>query len=352
MVILAGCGRLAFDPRHDATDAAPDVPNRAFISTASRPGGFGGTAAADDICAGEAGNAGLSGTFVSFIASAAVPDPRSRLVGSSGYVLVDGTPIGNTVESMLDSLEVFNPIWKQVDGTPLVGNASTWTGANQNGFHVPAETCNDWQDSSGAVMGTGNNVHNASWAGGSSVTCDNNRRFLCLEVGHVTTVAAVPSTGRLTFITVGKRTTALDVTDADTLCNTEATAAGFPGTYRAALTTSTASLASRFVVDSRPFIRLDGTFVAPGDVFFTGMNLTSMVHQLSDGSYTRESFWTGVTTSPQTTSGTGQTCNDWMSAGMATDAPSGQPSHTVGSAFWSALLNTCDTRLHFLCVQE
>lgn len=353
MVILAACGRLSFDEARPDTPDGSDRANRAFITATNLPGGFGGTAAADAVCASEARGAGLTGSFVSFVASAAVPDPRARLTGSSGYVLVDGTPVGNTAESMLDGLEVFNPITMLADGTQLTGNAqATWTGTDQNGLYTPTQTCNDWQASTTAFMATGNNVHNSSWAGGSAVACDNSRRFLCLETGHVASVAPVSMTGRLAFLTVGKRTTALDVTDGDMMCSTEATAAGFPGTYRAALTTSTASIESRFVVDARPFIRFDGTFVAPGDVFFTGMNLTSFVNQLSDGTYTRDSFWSGVTASPQTTSPTGQTCNDWMSVAMGADAPSGQPSHTLGSAFWSALLNNCDTRLHFLCVQE
>jgi hypothetical protein len=351
MVILTACGRLSFDEARP--DAAPATPNRAFVSIANQPGGFGGPAVADAVCAREARDAGLTGTFIAFMASAAMPDSRARLAGSSGYVLVDGTPVGNTAESMLDSLEVFNPISMQADGTQVVSNGqSTWTGANQIGVYQPSDTCNDWSDSTTTFTGAGNNVHNASWSGGSAVPCDNLRRFLCFEIGHVATVAAVPTSGRLVFITVGKRTSALDVNAADMMCSDEATAAGFPGTYRAALTTSTASVESRFVVDSRPFIRVDGTFVASGDTFFTFANLTSMVHQLSDGSYTKESYWTGVTTSPQATAATGQTCNDWTSFAMAADAPSGQPSHTLGQQFWSALLNTCDQRLHFLCVQE
>lgn len=355
MVVLTGCGRLAFDPgggATDAPDAAPDTPNRAFISSSNQPGGFGGTAAADAICANEAASAGLTGTFIAFVGSAAVPDPRARLAGSRGWVLVDGTPVGNTVESMLDAYEVFNPVAMLADGTPLLGSQSTWTGTNQNGFFDATTSCNDWLDSTPAFSGGGNNVRNASWSGGSSVACDSNRRIICFETGHVATVSAVAATGRLAFITVGKRTTALDIPGADAMCNAEATAAVLPGTYRAALTTSTASIESRYAVDARPFIRMDGTFVAPGDVFFTGMNLTSFVHQLSDGSYTRDSYWTGVATTPQATAPANQTCNDWMNMASASSTQGGQSSHTLGAQFWGAFTSACDARLHFLCVQE
>src|ERR1043165_2344302 len=74
MVILAGCGRLSFDEARPDGPNGSDRPNRAFISKANQAGGFGGPAVADAVCAQEARDAGLTGTFVSFVASSTMPD--------------------------------------------------------------------------------------------------------------------------------------------------------------------------------------------------------------------------------------------------------------------------------------
>jgi hypothetical protein len=354
IVILAGCGRVAFDARGDASmDTGPDRANRVFVTNALQPGGFGGLAVADATCAAEAAAAGLPGTFVAFLATAAMPDPRSRLAGSRGWALVDGTPVGTTVESMLDTFEVYNPLAMLADGTPLTGNATTWTGTSATGVYEPTQTCNDWMASTAGFVGCGNNVRNASWAGGAFVGCDNSRRFLCFETGHVADVAPVPSTGRLVFITVGKRMGAtLDISAADTMCSGEAASAGFPGTYRAAMSTTTTSIESRFTLDTRPFIRVDGTRIAAPSVFFTGMNLTSFGNQLSNGTYTTDNYYTGVESDPQTASTLATTCQNWASTNVGNTGQSGEPAQTLGSQFWGAVASTCDTRLRFLCVQE
>ncbi|HUS30968.1 MAG TPA: hypothetical protein VMZ53_20805 [Kofleriaceae bacterium] len=306
--------------------------------------------AADATCGSEAAAAGLPGTFVAFLTSSSVPDVRARFAGSRGWVLVDGTPVGTTMDAMLDQYAVLNAVDMLADGSRFASNQSAWTGMLEDGKVDTTATCNDWTTSSAAASGQGNVLRNATLAFGNPLPCDMPRHLICFEVGHRAEVAPIVSSGRLAFLTVAKRTPSTNVAAADALCNAEATAAGFPGTYLAALNTSTASIASRFVVDQRPWVRVDGTLASDPSAILTGGLLRSFVHQASDGSYVRRGFYTGVSSTPNVTSA--QTCMDWTSGNAMTNVPIGLPPHILGSQFWSWSTSGCDAQLSVLCMQQ
>ncbi len=123
---------------------------------------------------------------------------------------------------------------------------------------------------------------------GATWSCFQGAALFCFETGRTATVAPAPAPAgaRLGFVTRGARTQP-GLAAMDALCTTEATAAALPGTYRAAVATSTASVTSRFTLDDRPWHRPDGTLVARGAELFTPLtDQRSFFNQHADGGYT------------------------------------------------------------------
>ena len=138
----------------------------------------------------------------------------------------------------------------------------------------------------------------------------------------------------------------------DAVCTNDATAASLPGTYKAAVATATSSIASRFTLDSRPWVRVDGTIVADaGSAFFDGSVHRSFVHENADGAYP---FVGAVNTGgadPQTVGTIANTCDSWNSFSAAAFTTCGI-ADAVDATFWSNQMCTCNSVLPVLCLQE
>jgi len=347
MLILTACGRLSFDVSFDG--ATNDVPNRIFITDTLTAGNFGGVAFADQVCADEARLASLTGTFIAFV-SDATTSARDRIEGSRGWVRVDGTPIGDTPASMFDSLAIFGTANQTASGALLSGT-STWTGTDPRAS--PSANCVGWISNSASQDGDGNSVLNATFAGGNIQTCDLARRFVCLEVGHVATVVPRSVAGRIAFVSRMNRSTAINVTNADAICATEASTAGLPGMYKVALATTTTTIASRFTIDTRSWVRVDGTLIAAASDMFSGArDYDSVVNQHADGTYDNVAFWTGVSTAPDAASLLADTCVDWASVAASNAGTRGVSATANRLEMWRNSSNACDSTFHFLCMEE
>jgi hypothetical protein len=336
----------------DTMTDAGDRPNIVFVSTMFTTGGFGGLSAADAFCANDAAAAGLPGTFVAFLSTSTV-DARSRLAGSRGWVTPDGTPIADTVESMLDGNRVFNPADQFADGTRSAG-ISLWTGSSQAGRFAVA--CADWTTSAVSVSGNSSYLRSALISDGSTISCNANHRIRCFEVGHSAVVTPTVSAGRYVFVSATGRTSALGVAAMDNACNLEAQGAGLPGTYRVGVSTSTTPVSMRFTIDSRDWIRPDGTVIAGPTELFLGTNvLRSFAHQRADGTYVGPigSVWTGIATgeTPMSAPSTTTTCLDW-SAFASGGGAAGTPTTADGANLWSGSGASCNNGYNFLCLQQ
>lgn len=354
LVLVVGC-RIGFDDvLTDANGSSDDdvgasdafvAPNRVFVDTGTYSGSLGGLAGADSICATAATNAGLAGTFIALLSTSNV-NARDRLAGSRGWTLVDGTPIADTVESLFDQHALFNPIRLTAGGAPRV--AAPWSGSSVNGKTSTA-TCLDWTDGSFSEQGTSGDASSPR-LGGYTTSCNNQWSLYCFETGRVAFVAPPPRTGRVAFVSRYKRSSPDNIGTLDSVCQSEAAAAGLSGTFLVALTTSTASIASRFPADTRPWIRPDGTIVAKPTAALFQATLSSFVNQFADGQYVfEEAMWTGVSTSAEQTTGIDATCNDWSTAG-ATQSTAGAPDH-ANSNFWMGMGASCNNPYHVLCLE-
>jgi hypothetical protein len=338
-------------PADAGPDAMPLVPgaNRVFVSSTPVLGTFGGLAAADAICNADAAAAGLTGNFVAWLSTSTV-DARDRLAdGSRGWVRVDGLPVMDTVTAFLASNRMYNPINVHADGS--LAQTLVWTGTNGDGTHKVGLSCNDW--TSEFLDGTEGSVT----ASLPELTdywenyCIGTGSFLCFELGHYEVVVPPPppaDNARIAFVSTVKRTTP-GIAPLDAICAAEAASAGLPGSFLAAVPTSTASVASRFVIDSRPWRRVDGTLVAGPELLTDVDAYRSFVNQHADGVYTSELTLGGASNPTQL--GTAQdTCSNWssVSGGFYSLA---NTADTAG--FWAAFFFVpCNFPASVLCLQE
>src|SRR5213079_1746563 len=100
---------------------------------------------------------------------------------------------------------------------------------------------------------------------------------LCLELGHAVAVAPVVAVNlRVAF--VSNPTGAVGTAGLDAECQAEANAAALPGSYLAAVATTTGSIASRFALTTG-WRRVDGTQVsASAAAMFDGTTLVGVVN--------------------------------------------------------------------------
>jgi len=149
------------------------------------------------------------------------------------------------------------------------------------------------------------------------------------------TVGPPPTAGRLAFVTGAKRNSVTGLAGLDQMCQTEANAAGLGKTFLAAVATTTISIKSRFMLDARPWIRVDGTVIAStGDALFSGAPLRSFINQDAAGHYqTAVSFiWTGA---PNPGSVGTATCADWTSVAASVTGDTGRAGDADPVVVWN-----------------
>jgi hypothetical protein len=348
-----GQGTCALTVNGDAAVVATfePLPNRVFVTKNAVPGNFGGLAAADTLCTPTAPNAGMTGTFRAWLSTSTV-DAIDRVTGSRGWIRTDGAPVADTIADMVGG-RMLHPLDVDEAGMTIGVNTSAWTGSDESGRAGSIGHCTDWT----ATMGFGQE-HITAYAflpslGGVGSGCNSSNPIMCFEVGrNVTTVAPSPETGRHAFVTRGRLAGSSGVAAFDNLCASEATTASLSGTFRAAVATTTSSIASRFALDARPWVRMDGTRLSetPAGLFDT-IPLRSFVNQYADGVYGSNGVWLGAA-SPNAPGTPETTCNDWSSSTL-TLIPIGYP-FVVHAQFWggSVFANVCSDPWALLCLEE
>jgi hypothetical protein len=355
------CGRLDFNAvgrtgdaglSGDAGDGGADRPNVVFLTRNTFTSAQ--VATADKQCGDAATAAGVPGTFVAWVSTTSTA-AIDRLAGSRGWVRTDGFPVTDQPADLLAPTGMYNPII--VDERMLTVGApnGAWTGTDQTGHLSTNGNCGDWMMTTGTTDG-GDPVRASAvfTSTGGNYNCSAAMYLYCFEVGHVAVVRApsksLPPSVHRAFLSMPV------VADNgpgafDTQCTTDATNAGLPGTYLAAVATSTTSIASRFTADPRPVYRIDGTEIAPDLATFfnsaTGQ-LEAPVNQQADGTYVVAKFTTG-SQSPQALGDV--TCNDYTSPAMP--AWNGASDSVNTTQFWfSQGSASCNSALPVMCLQE
>ena len=144
------------------------------------------------------------------------------------------------------------------------------------------------------------------------------------------------------------------VAGADTLCQNEATTAGLTNgaNFKALLSTTSTSAASRFTLTSGAFVRPDGIKIADATKIATGSALDSGVWQNADGTYVpvhNVNVWTGSTT--PNVLGT-STCTDWTTNSNSFLGASGESSIT-NTGWWKSAFTgaNCGNQFSVYCLE-
>ena len=347
LLLLAGCGRIAFDARVDSTgDGAFANANRAFVSSFTLPGTFGSLSVPDDMCTAAAARAGHAGTYRAFLATSGA-SAQSRFAGSRGWVRVDGAPIADTIDELITG-KMFNTLDRDENNAQL--RTYVFTGTGPMGELV--QNCSDWT-AGPAIAAAGASIYPPpSLFAGNSGACTDPHNVYCFEVGNDTPLTPPATPGRLVFISNVRPINGLAAFDAQ--CMADAIAAGLPGAFRAAVATTTASISSRFKMDARTWRRVDGTSLATGADIFDGFELSSFINQKADGTYLPiENVWTGAT-GPHVVGTPSLTCDDWSPASFGSPG-AGLPHYVEVRYVWYAAPVTAGCAnglLPVLCLQE
>src|SRR5688572_1982047 len=247
------CGRIGFDRAHDGgagdTIVDPDAtlrPNVAFTTQQLYNGAFGGIATADAICANEASTAGLPGQFIALLSSSTV-NARDRLAGSRGWVSTTGMPIADQIDDLFSGGRALGVINHTAGGVELPNvQLFVWTAAAGDGTLDAAGTCSDWTSTTGNVRIGFYTRSSPGLTTTGTIACSMNAHLYCFEIGNSVVVTPLASSGRIAFVTQTAMTVATGRATFDAECQSDAAAASLPGTYLAAMATTTTTIASRF----------------------------------------------------------------------------------------------------------
>ena len=331
-------------------------PNVAFVTSTTQTGNMGGLAGADTICQNAANANSIPGTFKAYLSSSTV-NAITRLGTASGWVRVDGKPIANSASDFAAG-RFFYPLRITNAGVD-VGDAVAKTATI--GGVLTGTTCGDYTSTSGMIA-TGTTAGQSgmfSTFGGNS--CNTPTRMYCLGIDRAAVAQIVPPPAqRRVFVTTAPWTPGGGLASADALCQSEASGAGLPGTYRALLATKTASAASRFNASGPPWGRVDGALLAStGPATFGGSFWDTSPGVSANGSQIFGNFavWGGAA-NPTVIGTAGSTCSsaagNWDLTSAAGTGTGGRAGYSwIQGFFGSDTNNACNaTHIRLTCFQQ
>ena len=169
------------------SDAAPcsgPCSRYVFVTSVVRKGEFGGTAAADAICAqaAAAGDVRLRGrTFRAWL-SQAPTWAISRLTATTDakYARLDGEVVATKVVDFADGT-IDAPIDVDENGVRRPGS-NVWTGSSSTGAAMPND-CASWNTNATGATGTAGSTayEDGRWSQHVDLQCNQEARFYCIE---------------------------------------------------------------------------------------------------------------------------------------------------------------------------
>ena len=347
------------DGNADRTTRTSDW-NFMFVTSMSYGPIFGSVEAADAVCNAAALSAGLGGTFRAWLSTQAV-GARDRLQGARGWIRVDGIPFADSIDDIVNG-RLFSPPWIDENGADL-GDSEHWqvtTGTSPDGtYDGPSPegaisrggNCQDWMDPEADYQVGDIRTTTGLWTTGAVApsTCTVPFGLYCFGVDKAKPLTPVAVVGRRAFLSEGVLT-AGGVDGADMLCAGEAAAAGLSGTFKALVSTETASAASR--VTSSPdtvWVRLDGLRINPAGVdlldatrLLVPINVTSQLHYLD--------VWVAMGAGTPNSAPDVDACNSWNSVSIG-KMRDGLVSRT--SEWFSGIVDDCAQRpVHVYCLED
>ena len=354
-------------------------PNIMFTtSTLQSPASLQGLAGADALCMKLAANANpkLSGNYKAWLSTQTV-SAISRLGNASGWVRTDGKPVLNSISdlSLAYSGKLFYPPRLDENGhdlglgiDPLSPNEiiviTNTSLAGALPTYPALGNCGNFGSDDGSYVEVGYGTHNSGvFTQASQTFCTNPARLYCFGIDHQAQVSVTPAVGRHAFVSTANWLPGGGIAAADAVCQSDASAAKLPGTYKALLAPTGATAASRFnyAAGSPPWIRSDGIQVAPtASAFFTTTLFDASPNITADGAYYFgwNGVWSGAAT-PMTAGTNATNCVNWTSSSSSQIGITGAASDSLTTGAWAGYFNQwpdtdgCNYGPGFLlCLQE
>lgn len=257
---------------------------------------------------------------------------------------MDGKPVIDDMATTLATGRIWNPIAFDETGA-LRSGQGFHTGTAPDG--TVGYNCDDFTNTAGSTTMADPGGGTQSWTSvfGQIAVCNqNNMGLLCFGVDRVARVAPPAEQGRIAFISSAPWIPSSGRASADTQCQTDATAAGLAGSFKALLPTTTSPAISRFTTTT-PWVRVDGVSV--------GSDLTRInasVNVTATGTYVDDILnWSGAT-SISATPALADNCSDWS----VTTGNSwiGRVSRSGGSLFGGGTYPCSGTSNRLWCLEE
>lgn len=285
--------------------------NYAFVASKSYPTNL-GIAGYDDACNASARTAGLPGPYVAWL-STSKASASSRMGSARSFIRVDGRPFADTLEP---GAPIYFPL-----ALDEFGNIRTaWpvyamTGSDELGQLTAGYNCSDWTLSGSYGLRLGDPMGGAgSWSGSSWTSCQGEWLIYCLGTGIQRPLQRQKSSGRLAFVSSNTMASGGGLAAADSLCASEARAAGLTGSFKALLATDGASAASRFDLRGPPWIRADGVAIVDKAADLARWNVKAPIDVSAAGAYDFGGAWAWAGALTPGEPGTAaSTCASWRS---------------------------------------
>ena len=290
----------------------PITANRVFITSATTAQNV-GAAAFDTMCGTAATGAGLTGTYVAYVSTTA-KNAVDKLAGKRGWVRMDGLPFLDQTSAIGSPL----PRGAVYDEHGAVNGSFTPTGSTNSGVLQASENCSNWSvTTSASVAGAGGHYGDIAALGGYSSTCNFTLQLLCFETDFTVAVPIAPPpfpVGRYVFTSHNTYTLA-GIAAADTQCQSDATAAGLPGTYVAFVATTTQSASDRIGGVAGIWRRSDGLVVTRTGLDQSPLDTAAFLDATGHEPVLNAGIWFGANTATEL--GTSQnTCNDYSDSAL------------------------------------
>jgi hypothetical protein len=153
--------------------------HRAFATSTTTVGSFGGLSDGDDICNQRAAAAGLGGTFRALLSDAAT-DARDRIVLTGPLRNMVGDVVATDSADLWDGT-IVGTIDYDENGIELQVAALAWTGSAPDG--TAAADCVGWTSASNSDNGMQGDLTStdSTWVANNEGRCNRDRHLYCVE---------------------------------------------------------------------------------------------------------------------------------------------------------------------------
>jgi hypothetical protein len=281
-----------------------------------------------------------------------------RIKNGRGWVRPDGKPVADTPEQLSAGNIYYPPLLNEA-GQIVSSELTTITGTTFDGQTNNGHTCSDWAATGGDAPGGFPAAGYGGWQSFFQLSCGGpttQLRIYCLQAFHNASVVPPKPQGRIAFVSDAYWLPSGGIAAADAKCQSEANTAGLSGTFRALLSTSTASAASRFSLSSG-WVRPDGVTVFAQGSDLNTMNMAAPIAVSAGGvtHYGNTYVWTG-SSAPNTAGTTATTCNNWTSSSASNMSTIGLVGFTRtldGTSIWGLDTINCNFNSSKLyCLQQ